>query len=380
MTGKHPMHDLPHRFQRWLTESALPLWWEHGADHEHGGYHELLGLDGIAPPDTDRRARVQSRQSYTYAVAGACGWNGPWRQAAQHGIDYLIRHYRQSDGEFCTLVSARGEVLDRSCLLYDQAFALLAMAAVFQVLPQRTDLRDAAHALFDRILEKRRHGKGGFVETGANRFYVNPHMHLLEALLAWRDNEPGTVWDAYADHIVELCRTKFIDAKGGFLREHFDENWLPAPGDRGHVVEPGHQFEWSWLLARWAKLRADGDALAAARRLFDHGLRGVDPGRDAAVHAMNDRFEVTQPSARLWAQTERIKSALILAEAGDERLTAEAARAAKCLWRYLETPLAGLWRDKFEPDGSFVEEPAPASSFYHIILSINALNRAVEAL
>ena len=374
------LHDCTIRFNEWLHKSALPLWWERGSDSVGGGFHELLGLDGTPPPDVTRRARVQSRQSYSYALAGELGWNGPWRQAAPYGIDYLIRHYRKEEGQFCTLVSARGEVLDSTTMLYDQAFALLAMAAVFKVMPERTDLRDMAHALFAGIRTARQHSTGGFVETGERAFISNPHMHLLEALLAWGELEPATIWDRYADHIVGLCRTKFIDAEGGFLREHFDKDWNPAPGTLGHVVEPGHQFEWAWLLARWAKMRGEPEAIVAARRLFENGLRGVDPNRDAAVHAMSDDFSVTQPSARLWAQTERIKAALILAEPGDDRLLKEALKGAACLWRYLDTPLPGLWRDKFEPDGTFVEEPAPASSFYHIICCIACLNEAVKAL
>ena len=180
------LQDLAHRFNDWLRLSALPLWWDHGADLVGGGFHELLGLDGVPVPDVPRRARVQSRQSYCYALAGELGWNGPWRQAAPHGIDYLIRHYKREDGQFCTLVSARGEILDSTTLLYDQAFALLAMAAVVKVLPERTDLRDMAHTLFARIRTARQHSTGGFVESGARRFISNPHMHLLEALLAWR--------------------------------------------------------------------------------------------------------------------------------------------------------------------------------------------------
>lgn len=375
---REQLHAVTARFDDWLLHSALPLWWEKGADHANGGYYELLSMAG-APPNNDRRARVQSRQSYVYATAGAMGWQGPWRQAAPHGIDYLLRRYKQADGQVCTLVSSEGEVRNASTLLYDQAFALLAMASVVKVMPERTDLKEAAHVLFARVRQARQHPAGGFVETGDRRFISNPHMHLLEALLAWCEVEPGGVWDEFADHIANLCLTKFIDAKGGFLREHFDEHWAPAPGSDGHVVEPGHQFEWAWLLMRWGKVRNHPEVRGVARRLFDNGVKGIDPRRDAAVHAMNDSFEVTVPTARLWAQTERIKAALALAQSGDDDLIGESLKGAATLWRYFETPLRGLWRDRFEPDGTFVDEPAPASTFYHIICCIACMKEAIES-
>jgi mannose/cellobiose epimerase-like protein (N-acyl-D-glucosamine 2-epimerase family) len=148
----------------------------------------------------------------------------------------------------------------------------------------------------------------------------------------------------------------------------------------GRIVEPGHQFEWAWLLERWARLRDRIDAHQAAVRLFEIGAQhGVDRKRGVAVDQLLDDFSIHRSNARLWPQTERIKAASILLE------TAEGAQAAMYrdeliqgiagLNLYLDTPLAGLWRDKLTADGTFIAEPAPASSFYHIVCAIAELER-----
>jgi mannose-6-phosphate isomerase len=84
----------------------------------------------------------------------------------------------------------------------------------------------------------------------------------------------------------------------------------------------------------------------------------------------------------LWPQTERLKAALMFAEDSDSpaRLDYRAHALAACqsLLRYLDTPMAGLWRDTLLPDNCFVEEPAPASSFYHIICAVSALAHAAN--
>ena len=49
--------------------------------------------------------------------------------------------------------------------------------------------------------------------------------------------------------------------------------------------------------------------------------------------------------------------------------------AAELLWRYLEMPTRGLWRDKLTPTNRFVDEPSPASSFYHIVGAVTALQQ-----
>ena len=40
----------------------------------------------------------------------------------------------------------------------------------------------------------------------------------------------------------------------GALREFFAADWSPAPGIDGRIAEPGHHYEWAFLLARWAAL------------------------------------------------------------------------------------------------------------------------------
>ena len=50
--------------------------------------------------------------------------------------------------------------------------------------------------------------------------------------------------------------------------------------------------------------------------------------------------------------------------------------ALRALSAYLQTPVQGLWRDKRRPDGSFVDEPAPASSLYHLVVAILELKAA----
>jgi mannose/cellobiose epimerase-like protein (N-acyl-D-glucosamine 2-epimerase family) len=373
--------DLVRRFEHWLKRDALPLWWEKGLDREHGGFFDLIDQKG-EPLAGPKRGRVQGRQSWVFAVAASMGWDGPWADAVRHGLDFTLARRRQ-DGQLSTLIGSDGSVLDETATLYDQTFFLLALSEASMLFAERKDWRKAAHLLRTTITATRRHPGGGFVESAAQVFQSNPHMHLLEASLAWRGVEPGDAWDKLADEIANLALTKLIDQDKGAIREFFDANWRPVPGKAGRSVEPGHQFEWAWLLSRWAKLRGDSGAEKAARRLFDIGSLGVDPKRGAAMDELDDEFRIVRPTARLWPQAERVKSALtfMTRSEGQERAhyCAKALAAAKTLWRYLETPRPGLWWDRMLPDGTFVDEPAPASSFYHIICAIAVMKESVHA-
>ncbi len=87
-----------------------------------------------------------------------------------------------------------------------------------------------------------------------------------------------------------------------------------------------------------------------------------------AQDSLYDDLSVRERSARLWPQTERLKAAHLLGR----QAPAEAAAAA--LRRYADVLIPGLWRDRLTAEGRFVEESAPASSFYHLTAAIAELH------
>jgi mannose-6-phosphate isomerase len=118
---------------------------------------------------------------------------------------------------------------------------------------------------------------------------------------------------------------------------------------------------------------------AAALRLIAIGERsGVH--NQVAVNALLDDFSVHDANARFWPQTERLKAALLAAQlTGEPEYWSFAAAAAASMIPYLETPVAGLWLDVQLPSGELVDSPAPASTFYHLVGGITALDSAVRS-
>ena len=161
------------------------------------------------------------------------------------------------------------------------------------------------------------------------------------------------------------------------MREFFDADWNPAPGVEGRIVEPGHQFEWAWLLLRWGETK-HGAAHARARQRRSSSSTSARRTACATASRCNsllDDFSPHDAGARLWPQTERLKAAALAARlTGEARYFAMAAAAAESLRRYLETPIPGLWYDRIDANGNVVDEPAPASSFYHLVAAIAELS------
>lgn len=357
----------------WLFGSALPTWYTYGFDHARGGAVEqltaLVGAD-----DAPRRARVQPRQAHSFAVAARLGWQGPSASAIRMALDAMNRIYCRSDGQVVALAGADGTVLDTTTRLYDQAFVLLALASATDLQP---DAEEQALALLTAIEATYASPTGGFCETGG-LYLSNPLMHLFEASLAWIGAGTSPRWRSLAANLADLALTRLIDSVTGSISEHYGSNWQPVQGADGEHLEPGHQFEWAWLLVRWSRIAASTDALAAARRLYASGAAGLDAARQVMVDGTDRKGAMVVRTARLWPQTEWLKAALILAEeaASDmdrARLVSDALRAAAAVRRYCPDTLRGLWHDTLDTRGQFQPGPSPASTLYHLVEAIGQL-------
>src|SRR5579859_1191123 len=347
-------------YDAWLREAALPLWASAGVDPAGGLFQETLSVAGL-PVEAPRRARAQARQVFVFASAAKAGYGDRWLATAKTGWARFVKAYRRPDGLFINRAAGDGAPLDGEADNYEQAFVLLAMAALRAADPEPAGMEDEALAVLAALQDRRAAG-GGFRENGAHPYQANCHMHLFESALAW-EAAGGRRWEMLADELAVFALTRFIDPQTGSIREFFDASWNALSGEAG-LLEPGHHFEWAWLLEQWAARRGEAAAHTAALRLFENGLRGVDPVRGVAVNSVWDDFSIRDANARLWPQTEHLKAALLL---GDEAL---ALRAAQGLAQYLDVPANGVWRDKLKGDGAFVDEPAPATSFYHLIVAI----------
>lgn len=205
-------------------------------------------------------------------------------------------------------------------------------------------------------------------------------MHMFEAAIAWMQvDKQDADWKALGHELVELCLNKFIDPQTQVLGEYFDENWNHLRENGRFIYEPGHQYEWAWLLSLYQDL-TNRDVKAVRHQLFKLSEKyGTSETRKVVYDEMWSDYTPKKVTSRFWPQGERIKAA---ARLGTEVPASERASYAKgadealeTLFKFLETPKKGMWFDMLSEQDTFDGNMSKASSLYHII---NAMEEYVN--
>jgi mannose/cellobiose epimerase-like protein (N-acyl-D-glucosamine 2-epimerase family) len=376
--------DDPTTLRPWLIDHVCRYWLTRIHDPE-GGFFENLDANGAPVADRQRTTLVQARLTYVFSHAYLLSGGDPtFREAAQHGLAFLMRAARAPDGGWFRAFSVDGTTLDETRDAYDHAFVLFALAWYCRATGDRSviQLADATWQFMQQCLADAKHA-GFFEEFAPGRAgsklprRQNPHMHLLEALLALHAATGEKNWLRRATTLVDLFKRRFVDPQTGALIEFFGEGWSVAPGDEGRLREPGHQFEWVWLLHEYFRATADDSVTPYAERLFAFGgTFGIDPNDGAVFDGVDASGQLVAGTKLLWPQTEYLKACVARAEWLHDAAAREAIRAhLKLIAERFMLPDGANWHNQLARDGRPIAPVTPARVLYHLFLAVAEAER-----
>lgn len=359
-------------WRTWLASKALPLWATNGFDTRRNLFHERLLWDGTPVRMGALRLMVQARQVATYYRASLDGLYDATSRA-EACLDAMERLYHQNDGEPGWVFSIGPDDKPADCRrdLYAHAFVLYAYAwSIRAGGPLRLARKTASdiRAIFKAP-------NGGFLDAVPpidSLRRQNPHMHLLEAYLALFEATQDEFYLNEAGELANLALRHLIEPRSGLLLEFFAADWKPAEKTGCNRVEPGHLFEWSWLLGEYLRLASLTGAETmrfkeAAEHLYQVGLaKGRDQSTGLVFDAMTEEGNVFEHSTRIWPQTELIRLLCQRAKNENVALVEASHLGDKFLSQYAPHTLNGGWIDRLNPNGTPLVDYMPASSLYHI--------------
>lgn len=343
--------------QQHFLDVIVPLWQGPGWNADMALPYEALDAGHQPLPPQRYRAMACARQLYLFSSLIGQVPGAEARAAAL--FRSLQQHFHDAEhGGWFYSIDPHGAPLDQRKDLYTHAFILFACAHYWDKVrePLVESVLNAALA----VLAQRFATGDGLYEASLDRNWSslntgplqNPLMHLAEAFLATLSVREDVVVQGA---LVELCtamQQRFIDPHDGVLMEKplgAVDNWF----------EPGHQFEWYFLLESSPLLRGSALHTSLARAFAFTEQTGVDP-QTGAVRAMlgldGRQKDATQ---RIWAQAEYLRALTL--RPGSETAVLRQLQALQ--QRFLH---AGGWYECRDENGDVSRQDMPSTTPYHL--------------
>ncbi|WP_392885047.1 AGE family epimerase/isomerase [Pseudomonas migulae] len=343
--------------QQHFQDVIVPLWQGPGWNAELALPYEALDAGHQPLPAQRYRAMACARQLYLFSSLIGQVPGAETRAAAL--FRSLQQHFHDAEhGGWFYSIDPQGAPLDQSKDLYTHAFILFACAhywdkvreplvasvlnAVLEVVTQRFATGDGLYeATLERDWSSRNSGP-----------LQNPLMHLAEAFLATLSVREDV---AVQDLLAELCtgmQKRFIDLQHGVLMEKplgAVDNWF----------EPGHQFEWYFLLESSPLLRRTPLHASLERAFAFTEQSGVDQSTGAVKAMLTLDGHSKDGTQRIWAQAEYLR-ALTLRPDSDATLL----RQLQALQQHALH--AGGWYECRDEHGEVSRRDMPSTTPYHL--------------
>ncbi len=361
---------------RWLGK------W-HGAffDPVTGGFHERLGHSFKPKPNGARRLLTQCRQMSIYSHALTERKNAIIRNALEKSFEFILKAYRIPEtGGWRYSLSESGEPLDEASDLYTLSFIIFSFSHYFRAI-QDDRARNIAFETLEFINRYfRMDGSPGLAEAVDRDLKIlprmrrqNPHMHLLEACLFAHETWGGEIFLAMADEMVDLFYRFFYDQPGNRLCEFFQDDLTPDP-EKGNRVEPGHYFEWVWLLKRHARIHHDAARHdGACKSLLEWANRyGWDEQYGGIYDVLDPSGTVLNDTKRIWPFAEGLKANAMMMDAFKAERSWIKGRIAQMVdvFRNQYMQDRGFWVEWLNRDLSPATDYMPGTTPYHVYFGI----------
>ncbi|WP_017901642.1 AGE family epimerase/isomerase [Pseudomonas asplenii] len=352
--------------QQHFHQVIVPLWQGPGWNAELALPYEALDAEHRPLPPQRYRAMACARQLYLFSsLIGDIAFPDAGTRAAAL-FRSLQRHFHDAEhGGWFYSIDPRGTPLDSRKDLYTHAFILFACAhywartrepLVESVLDAALEVLAVRFATGDGLYEADLARDWSSLGSGPLQ---NPLMHLTEAFLATLAAREDARVQTDLLALVAALQKRFVDRQHGVILEKplgTVDNWF----------EPGHQFEWMFLLESSPLLR--GSALhQSLERGFEYAERtGVDSNSGAVSAMLAINGTVRDATQRIWAQAEYLR-ALTLRVDNSARLQ----RQLQALHTHFMHK--GGWNECLDAKGVVSRADMPSTTPYHLATCLHGL-------
>ncbi len=318
-------------------EKIVNFYYPECIDEKLGGYINQFRDDGSIFDDQTKHLVGTCRLVYIFSIAAILTEKSEYKEAARHGVQFLLNHHRQSKGGYAWILEGL-RVTDATNHCYGHAFVLLAFATSL-----KAGIQESAEPLVEtfNLMERRfwRQDDRLYVDEISSDWSIvdpyrgqNANMHTCEAMIAAFEATGET---NYLDRATALAIRVCVDMtqqSDGMIWEHYDKKWDPDwqynLDDPKNLFRPfgylvGHWMEWAKLLLILEENNPQEWMLPHAKRLFNAAIKqGWDHNSGGMNYAVSPNGEIIDTDRYYWVLSETVAAAGLLANrTGDSTYT-----------------------------------------------------------
>jgi mannose/cellobiose epimerase-like protein (N-acyl-D-glucosamine 2-epimerase family) len=345
---------------------------------------ERLQDDLTPAPLGYRRGMVAGRQLFFFSHAYRLTKDPIYEDRARYLFADLVNHFwDKTNGGWYFSLNDDNTPHNPTKDLYGHAFIIFGLAHYLAIFADK-DALDWLYKTNELVLRHFSLPGGWFAPSTTRDLAIlgrnleqNPHMHLLEAYLSSYNATQDDSFLKYSTQIMSVYTEILRTPDGSKVLEHLDENGRPS-GEEGNSIQPGHLYEWYWLVNEYADIAGLPAYRAACTPIIGWADRwGVDPGAGGIYDMVDTGGNVISNRKRIWPVTECIKALATLARVG----CCEQSYEALARWiTFIEEKYCtvnGAWHEYLNQDLKPDCDYMPMSTPYHVGMAALEVERLV---
>ncbi|WP_417370298.1 AGE family epimerase/isomerase [Gelidibacter japonicus] len=252
-------------YKNTLLNNIIPFWEENSIDSTHGGYFTCLDKTGEVY-DTDKFMWLQGRQAWTFSMLyNTVEKNENWLTLAKHGVDFIIKHGMDKDGNFYFSTTKEGKPLVQPYNIFSDCFAAMAFSQ-YAIASGDDEIKQLAKKTYLNILKKKDNPKGIYEKSTGERPLKSFSLPMILSNLVLElegvldEEEVNKTIDFSINEVMNV----FLDKESGLIYEFVRPDGSHEDSFNGRLLNPGHGIEAMWFMIDIGVRRKDNQLIEKA--------------------------------------------------------------------------------------------------------------------
>ncbi|MBO3098767.1 AGE family epimerase/isomerase [Gelidibacter pelagius] len=292
-------------YKNTLLNNIIPFWEENSIDSTHGGYFTCLDKTGEVY-DTDKFMWLQGRQAWTFSMLyNNVEKNENWLGIAKKGVDFIIKHGMDKDGNFYFSTTKEGKPLVQPYNIFSDCFAAMAFSQ-YAIASGDDEMKQLAKKTYLNILKKKDNPKGSYEKSTGERPLKSFSLPMILSNLVLElegvldEDEVNKTIDFSINEVMNV----FLDKKSGLVYEFVRPDGSHEDSFNGRLLNPGHGIEAMWFMIDIGVRRKDEQLIKKAAdtilRILDYSWDKKHGGIYYFMDALGKPPQQLEWDQKLW--------------------------------------------------------------------------------